>query len=408
MKILSFLNFFLRTINGLSTETKFLFHLDFASRHFADRLTEIHTVLNLVKKLRRETGQDWIFVGTQLQFTHQNRLPDVAIPLMKLLDTDLMERELPFLTWDGFLKYIGMERGLHEDDKPTIIFDRILELQRDSKTAEILLSEENEDTFITHSSTVSRCYDEPKKSKSGRYKKDFWDLPGLTAENYSCIDIIGSAGSLVKIMADLDDRLVVLSSKMCEDCFEGVYSDEGDESDLLYEDFWNSWKYLEFAQSHREIANEELDARMGSEVSYIGLIWYSHWSERNQKYVEEIREKTGLKNILSQTLLQDRDDLNTWREKLDELYWSTNVNDKKALVTKAHDVQIRDLQMMVRATDFFGLYGDNFTRLVFVKRALNGAPDDKNFKYSCLSFKCETGFYQDGEFPRPKNMRDEL
>jgi hypothetical protein len=49
----------------------------------------------------------------------------------------------------------------------------------------------------------------------------------------------------------LDDRLVVLSSKMCEDCFEGVYSDEGDESDLLYEDFWNSWKYLEFAQRNR-------------------------------------------------------------------------------------------------------------------------------------------------------------
>ena len=36
--------------------------------------------------------------------------------------------------------------------------------------------------------------------------------------------------------------------------------------------------------------------------------------------------------------------------------------------------------MMVRATDFFGMYGDNFTRLVFVKRALNGAPDDRNFK----------------------------
>lgn len=88
---------------------------------------------------------------------------------------------------------------------------------------------------------------------------------------------------------------------------------------------------------------------MGSEVSYIGLIWYSHWSERNQKYVEEIREKVGLKNILSQTLLQDRDDLNTWREKLDEFYWSTNVNDKKALVTKAHDVQIRGQFISERA-----------------------------------------------------------
>ena len=88
---------------------------------------------------------------------------------------------------------------------------------------------------------------------------------------------------------------------------------------------------------------------MGSEVSYIGLIWYSHWSERNQKYVEEIREKVGLKNILSQTLLQDRDDLNTWWEKLDEFYWSTNVNDKKALVTKAHDVQIRGQFISERA-----------------------------------------------------------
>lgn len=301
-----------------------------------------------------------MFVGTQLQFVNHNRLPDVTIPINELLDTDVMEEKLPFLTWDSFLKYIGLERGLHEDDKPTIIFDQILELQKDSKTAEIILSEENEDRFITHSSSMARCYDEPKKSKSGRYKKDFWDLPGLTAESYNCIDIIGSAGSLVKIMAGLEDRLVVLSSRMCEDCLEAVYSDKGEESDLSYEDYWNSWKFIEFARrnrsrdtflndiseslsdlSHREIVKKELDARMGSQVGYIGLVWYSHWSPENQKYVEEIREKVGLMNILSQTLLQDMDDLNRWREKLDQFYWSTNVNNKKALVTRAHDVQIR-------------------------------------------------------------------
>ena len=39
-----------------------------------------------------------------------------------------------------------------------------------------------------------------------------------------------------------------------------------------------------------------------------------------------------------------------------------------------------DVQMMIKATDFFGLYNDDFTRLVFVKRAINGVPDDRNFK----------------------------
>ena len=80
---------------------------------------------------------------------------------------------------------------------------------------------------------------------------------------------------------------------------------------------------------------------MGNDVSYIGLIWYSHWSEQNQEYVEEIREKTGQKNILLQSVLQDKHDLKRWKEKLEGDYWSTNICDKAALVFKSHDVQIR-------------------------------------------------------------------
>ena len=48
---------FLQLNDALSPETKFLFHLDFAPRHYAERLTEMHTVINVVEKLRKETGQ---------------------------------------------------------------------------------------------------------------------------------------------------------------------------------------------------------------------------------------------------------------------------------------------------------------------------------------------------------------
>ena len=92
---------------------------------------------------------------------------------------------------------------------------------------------------------------------------------------------------------------------------------------------------------HREIAEQELENRMGNDANYVGLIWYSHWSEHNQKYVEDIREKTGEKSILLQSLLQDRHDLKQWKEKLDGNYWSTSICDKEPLVFKSHDVQIR-------------------------------------------------------------------
>lgn len=162
-----------------------------------------------------------------------------------------MEANLPFLTWESFLAFIGKERGLHKDDQPTIVFDQIIELQKDSKTAEILLSEENEDEFITHSASIANCYVEPKRSKSGRIKKDFWDIPGLTGKNYTCVDVVGSAGTLVKILGELDDRIVVLSSQSCEDCINDIYSDEGEEEYLSYDDFWNTWKYINFAQRIR-------------------------------------------------------------------------------------------------------------------------------------------------------------
>ena len=48
---------FLQSSNALSPDTKFLLHLDFAPRHYAERLTEMHTVINIVEKMRRETGQ---------------------------------------------------------------------------------------------------------------------------------------------------------------------------------------------------------------------------------------------------------------------------------------------------------------------------------------------------------------
>jgi len=244
---------FMFSAGNLTSHTRFLIYDVNSGEGFNLRRDVYIRAANLVKYLN-DRGEDWILVlppWRHLYHWKSENIEQEALPWREFFDLENMNRYVPVMEFEDFMKYLGYN-GI----------DHLLYLQRHPEGFKNGWKELVE---------IARCIDGFTywMDRNNFFRGYFWNLKDVFAKKYDCVSVQGHATILADFLKDLPAKSVFF------DRFEQVLHIEYGSLE-----FFKARRSLVFARHLRDAANKFRMKSLQSNDEDDGTHYEEDWREQ--------------------------------------------------------------------------------------------------------------------------------